>query len=138
MIKHFMNNRPLYISYFQEVLSGITPPFNSPPQAEGKKISLPSGVGDIISPLFEGGQRGEAKRTQLTGKSLYKLENGKIIFNPEKREFFIQNIPPSAFRTYGCPDCNRPLYNEKPRQIPYNYPRVLTEEEHIMAIDLIF
>lgn len=33
------------------------------------------------------------------------------------------------FKTSGCPDCNRPYYNESPRIVPYNYPRNLTKEE---------
>jgi len=33
------------------------------------------------------------------------------------------------FRTSGCPDCNRPFYNEKPSGPMYNYPRMLREEE---------
>ncbi|MCW8802248.1 MAG: radical SAM protein, partial [Candidatus Bathyarchaeota archaeon] len=33
------------------------------------------------------------------------------------------------FRTSGCPDCNRPYYNEKPRGPFYNYPRQLTVKE---------
>ncbi len=28
------------------------------------------------------------------------------------------------FLTSGCPDCNRPYYNERPRGSPYNYPRL--------------
>ncbi len=34
-----------------------------------------------------------------------------------------------AFETKGCPDCNRPYYNESPRGIMYNYPRKLTANE---------
>jgi len=34
-----------------------------------------------------------------------------------------------AFRTSGCPDCNRPLYNERPGGAMYNFPRPLTEAE---------
>jgi biotin synthase len=34
-----------------------------------------------------------------------------------------------AFRTSGCPDCNRPYYNEKPSGPMYNYPEDLTAEE---------
>jgi biotin synthase len=37
------------------------------------------------------------------------------------------------FRTSGCPDCNRPFYNESPSGILYNYPRPLTAEEAIRA-----
>lgn len=39
-------------------------------------------------------------------------------------------IPEGAcFRTSGCPDCNRPYYNERPGTVPYNYPRPLTPVE---------
>lgn len=34
-----------------------------------------------------------------------------------------------AFRTSGCPDCNRPYYNERPGGVMYNYPRPLTPSE---------
>ena len=34
-----------------------------------------------------------------------------------------------AFRTTGCPGCNRPNYNERPGQVPYNYPRSLDDGE---------
>ncbi len=34
-----------------------------------------------------------------------------------------------AFRTSGCPDCNRPYYNERPGGPLYNYPRPLTASE---------
>jgi biotin synthase len=37
------------------------------------------------------------------------------------------------FRTSGCPDCNRPLYNERPRGAMYNYATPLTEEEREQA-----
>jgi biotin synthase len=33
------------------------------------------------------------------------------------------------FLTSGCPDCNRPYYNEKPSGPIYNYPKRLTEHE---------
>jgi biotin synthase-related radical SAM superfamily protein len=33
------------------------------------------------------------------------------------------------FLTSGCPDCNRPFYNEKPSGPIYNYPRKLSHEE---------
>jgi len=34
-----------------------------------------------------------------------------------------------AFRTSGCPGCNRPYYNERPGGPLYNYPRPLTADE---------
>ncbi len=33
------------------------------------------------------------------------------------------------FQTPGCPDCNRPFYNEKPSGPIYNYPRKLSAQE---------
>jgi len=33
------------------------------------------------------------------------------------------------FRTSGCPDCNRPFYNEKPSGPIYNYPKHPSKEE---------
>ncbi|MBC7249343.1 MAG: radical SAM protein [Anaerolineae bacterium] len=39
-----------------------------------------------------------------------------------------------AFQTSGCPDCNRPFYNERPGGIMYNYPRPLTPVEARQAI----
>ncbi len=33
------------------------------------------------------------------------------------------------FLTSGCPNCNRPYYNEKPSGPIYNYPRALTKKE---------
>ncbi|MFC2029904.1 radical SAM protein, partial [Chloroflexota bacterium] len=38
------------------------------------------------------------------------------------------------FRTSGCPDCNRPYYNERPGGPVYNYPRPLTADEAVQAI----
>jgi biotin synthase len=39
-----------------------------------------------------------------------------------------------AFQTSGCPDCNRPFYNERPGGPLYNYPRLLTPAEALRAI----
>ena len=35
----------------------------------------------------------------------------------------------NPFKTSGCPDCNRPFYNEKPSGPIYNYPRSIRPEE---------
>lgn len=40
-----------------------------------------------------------------------------------------------AFRTSGCPDCNRPYYNERPGGVIYNYPRPLTTGEAEAALE---
>lgn len=31
-------------------------------------------------------------------------------------------LPPEIFATHGCPGCNRPYYNERPKREPYNFP----------------
>jgi biotin synthase-related radical SAM superfamily protein len=38
------------------------------------------------------------------------------------------------FQTSGCPDCNRPYYNERPGGVIYNYPRPLSPGEAGQAI----
>ncbi len=43
-----------------------------------------------------------------------------------------------AFQTSGCPDCNRPYYNERPGGPVYNYPRSLRPEEAAGAIEQAF
>lgn len=44
----------------------------------------------------------------------------------------------TPFLTSGCPNCNRPYYNEKPSGPIYNYPRPLTSEEiEKLANDII-
>jgi biotin synthase-related radical SAM superfamily protein len=40
-----------------------------------------------------------------------------------------------AFRTSGCPDCNRPYYNERPGGVLYNYPRPLNPQEARQEVD---
>jgi len=44
----------------------------------------------------------------------------------ELRKAISQGVP---FHTSGCPECNRPYYNERPGSVLYNYPRPLTPEE---------
>jgi biotin synthase len=49
----------------------------------------------------------------------------------ELKDILVDGI---AFETSGCPDCNRPYYNERPGGIMYNYPRRLTGTEVEQAI----
>lgn len=42
-----------------------------------------------------------------------------------------------AFRTSGCPDCNRPYYNERPGGTCYNYPRPLTAQEASREVEAV-
>lgn len=39
----------------------------------------------------------------------------------------------TPFRTSGCPDCNRPLYNERPGGTMYNYAAPLEEKDKALA-----
>ncbi|MFW9907632.1 MAG: radical SAM protein [Candidatus Thorarchaeota archaeon] len=39
-----------------------------------------------------------------------------------------------AFRVTGCPGCNRPYYNERPKGPMFNYPRPLTDDELAEAL----
>jgi biotin synthase-related radical SAM superfamily protein len=43
-----------------------------------------------------------------------------------------------AFQTSGCPDCNRPYYNERPTGPTYNYARPLNAAEIQRAISQLF
>ena len=55
--------------------------------------------------------------------------NGKLVGLPEgHRE--LQEGPFDIFSTKGCPDCNRPYYNERPGGTIYNHPHPLSREEH--------
>lgn len=42
-------------------------------------------------------------------------------------------LPPTVFMTHGCPGCNRPYYNERPRKEPYNFPKI-PEREYVIRI----
>lgn len=48
--------------------------------------------------------------------------NGEIIHLDDAAT----RIDASAFRTQGCPDCNRPFYNERPGGCIYNHPTPLS------------
>jgi biotin synthase-related radical SAM superfamily protein len=57
-------------------------------------------------------------------------ENGRIT-NYGTSETALRKIVACGkpFETTGCPDCNRPYYNEKPTGPIYNYPKPATPEE---------
>ena len=57
-------------------------------------------------------------------------DEGKIIgFGVDKETMSNVLKDGKAFQTSGCPDCNRPYYNERPSGPFYNYPRMLTTAE---------
>lgn len=55
---------------------------------------------------------------------------GKIVdFGVPAAALEVATASSEPFQTSGCPDCNRPYYNEKPSGPTYNYPRKLTQKE---------
>lgn len=64
----------------------------------------------------------------------FKFANGRLAgFAPGALRL---NGVGQAFQTSGCPDCNRPYYNERPGHVPYNYPRPLYAAETAAALRL--
>ncbi|MCK4828313.1 radical SAM protein [bacterium] len=58
------------------------------------------------------------------------FENGKIKSINISSTILESTINSSVvFETSGCPGCNRPMYNERPRGAIYNYPAPLSKDE---------
>ncbi len=75
-----------------------------------------------------------ASTGDITQEDLVVSPNGKVtldILKPQLKEALSLGVP---FMTSGCPGCNRPYYNERPRGAMYNYPRPLNDEEIQEAI----
>jgi len=53
--------------------------------------------------------------------------NGELIGFPKFNLDEIIKLNP--FNTRGCPDCNRPFYNERPTGVIYNYPFKIEYEQ---------
>jgi biotin synthase-related radical SAM superfamily protein len=55
---------------------------------------------------------------------------GRIVDFGARKEVLMRAVEGGQpFLTSGCPDCNRPFYNEKPSGPIYNYPRTMRSEE---------
>jgi biotin synthase-related radical SAM superfamily protein len=84
---------------------------------------------------------GHYRRVQIAYQVLQKGYEVNVI-QYSKGRITAYNVPDlhrmladgKAFETRGCPDCNRPFYNESPRGVMYNYPRTLTMPEVEQAI----
>jgi biotin synthase-related radical SAM superfamily protein len=93
---------------------------------------------DVSPPLLGTYRRMQAARYlivhDLARAEQFTFEDGRFAaFNvPHLRELLAGGV---AFQTSGCPDCNRPFYNERPGGVMYNYPRPLTPTEVEQAID---
>jgi biotin synthase-related radical SAM superfamily protein len=66
------------------------------------------------------------------GDFAFSAEGRLVSFSqPDLAEVLADGV---AFQTSGCPDCNRPFYNERPGGPLYNYPRPLTSAEVLRAV----
>jgi biotin synthase len=63
-----------------------------------------------------------------------RFREGRLVAIDAPRALLDQTLETGRpFRTSGCPDCNRPLYNERPGGTMYNYPVALEAEERAQA-----
>jgi biotin synthase-related radical SAM superfamily protein len=93
---------------------------------------------DIPPPPLDVYRRTQVARYLICG---HLARAADFIFSSEGRLISFNLLPlrehladGRAFRTSGCPDCNRPFYNERPGGVMYNYPRLLTPTEVERAI----
>lgn len=63
-------------------------------------------------------------------------DGGLIGFGISKGEL-AEILPVEVFTTHGCPGCNRPYYNERPKKEPYNFPFIPEMEYVKRSLDLI-
>jgi lipoyl synthase len=70
--------------------------------------------------------------------SSFQFAAGELIsFGLSENELFNCLADGKAFQTSGCPDCNRPFYNERPGGFIYNFPRPLEASELQTALNLV-
>lgn len=75
-------------------------------------------------------------KKNLKSISEFTFRNGRVVSFGLTREEILEIFQDGeAFRTSGCPDCNRPYYNERPGGTIYNYPRPLTPEERERCLE---
>jgi lipoyl synthase len=62
--------------------------------------------------------------------SSFTFEEGRLVsYGLPEKELTKILAAGTAFQTSGCPDCNRPYYNERPGGVIYNYHRPLSQAE---------
>ncbi len=68
-------------------------------------------------------------------EEIVSIRNNKIYLESWVTDTIENNrLYPGIFLTSGCPDCNRPFYNESPRGPFYNYPLASMVLEHISKL----
>jgi lipoyl synthase len=69
-------------------------------------------------------------REKLACLSSFQFSGGRLVsFGDLDEELIFLLGDGNAFRTSGCPGCNRPYYNERPGRALFNYHRPLNKEE---------
>ncbi len=91
-------------------------------------------LGKWISPAVDSYRRIQAGcfllRSNSARLSSFEFEKGRLVsFGIPAQQLKLLLADGSAFQTSGCPDCNRPFYNERPGGIIYNYHRGLNKDE---------
>lgn len=59
----------------------------------------------------------------------FEFSGGRLCLEAVPERLLSHGALGEAFRTSGCPDCNRPYYNERPGGPWYNFPRPMTPDE---------
>ncbi len=94
-----------------------------------------SHLADLPPPSLSGYRRLQAARWLIV-HGLSRAE--AMTFNGSGRLLDLGGPLPTTgepFQTSGCPDCNRPYYNERPGGVMYNYPRPLAAAEALRAME---
>ena len=76
------------------------------------------------------------RQDRVSWEKLRFREGRLISFGLDEREMQRLLGGGEAFRTSGCPGCNRPYFNERPGGFIYNYPRPLSAVEITAALSL--
>ncbi|MBN2229674.1 MAG: radical SAM protein [Candidatus Thorarchaeota archaeon] len=71
----------------------------------------------------------------ITKEELQLDEHGRMVFMKNEDDLRELLASGTAFQVSGCPGCNRPFYNERPRGPMYNYPRPLYQDEIEQALN---
>jgi biotin synthase-related radical SAM superfamily protein len=69
------------------------------------------------------------------GKMSFDKTGRLLDFGVSKQTLLNTVLSGDPFLTSGCPNCNRPYYNEKPSGPIYNYPKSMTEEEIVETLE---
>ena len=77
-------------------------------------------------------------REKVTDFLTFQFEEGRLVsFGLPGEELKLHLACGTAFQTSGCPDCNRPYYNERPGGIIYNYHHRLSTAENAAIMNEI-